>query len=99
MIFGPIFWLIDTLIGLFIIVMIVRAVMSLLFMMEIVSPRQQVAYQINDFTERLTEPVIAPVRRVVPAIGGIDLAFLLTFLLIAVLRMYLAMLAVSLASA
>lgn len=99
MIFGPIFWLIDTVIGLFLFVMIVRAVMGLLFMMEIVSPRQQIAYQIYDFTERVTEPVIAPVRRIVPVVGGFDLAFLVTILLIYVLRMYLAMLAGALITA
>jgi YggT family protein len=87
--FGPIIWLIDTIIGLFLIVMIVRAVLSLLFMMDVITRRQPIAYQIYDFTERITEPVIRPIRRLVPPIGGLDLAFLLTFLLITVVRMYL----------
>jgi YggT family protein len=87
--FGPIIWLIDTILGLFILVMIVRAVLSLLFMMDVITRRQPVAFQIYDFTERITEPVIRPVRRFVPLIGGLDLAFLITFLLISVVRMYL----------
>lgn len=36
--------------------------------------------QIHQFTFRVTEPVIAPVRRLVPPIGGFDIAFLLVFI-------------------
>ena len=36
--------------------------------------------QIHQFTFRVTEPFIAPVRRLVPPIGGFDIAFLLVFI-------------------
>lgn len=99
MIFAPIFWFIDTLLLLFLYVMLARMIMGFLFMMEIVSPRQPVANQIYDFTVQITEPVIRPVRRVVPAINAIDLPFLITGLLIVVVRSYLTMLAGALITA
>ncbi len=34
----------------------------------------------------VTEPVIAPIRRVVPAVGMIDLSFIVAFLLVQVLQ-------------
>jgi YggT family protein len=35
---------------------------------------------VHRFLFRITEPVIAPVRRVIPAVGGIDLSFLVVML-------------------
>ena len=90
MLFGPILWFIDQLLFLFIIVMIIRAVMSWLFAFDILNRRNHAAYQIYDFSVRLTEPFVRPLRRVIPDIGGIDLSFFILFLLIYVVRMYLA---------
>lgn len=36
--------------------------------------------QVHRLTFQVTEPVIAPVRRLVPPIGGFDIAFLLVFI-------------------
>jgi YggT family protein len=36
--------------------------------------------QVHRITFQVTEPVIAPVRRLVPPIGGFDIAFLLVFI-------------------
>ncbi len=37
---------------------------------------------IADFLHRITEPVLAPIRRVLPPLGGIDLSILLVIFLI-----------------
>ena len=90
---GPILWFIDQLLLLFLIVLFIRVVMSWLFVFGVISRRHTVAYQVNDFVERLTEPVLRPVRRIIPTINGIDLSVLLVFLLVYVVRMYLGQLA------
>jgi YggT family protein len=36
--------------------------------------------QVHRFTFQVTEPFLAPVRRLVPPIGGFDIAFLLVFI-------------------
>lgn len=38
------------------------------------------------FLDKLTEPVLAPIRRVVPPIGGMDLSALLLFILLGFLQ-------------
>jgi len=39
-------------------------------------------YRITDYLALLVEPVIAPVRRIIPPVAGFDLSFLLVLLLI-----------------
>ena len=34
------------------------------------------------YLERAVEPVLTPMRRVIPSVGGLDLSFLLLFLLV-----------------
>ncbi len=36
----------------------------------------------TDFIARLVEPVLTPIRRVIPPLGGLDLSFLVVILLI-----------------
>jgi YggT family protein len=36
----------------------------------------------SDYVAMLVEPVLAPVRRVIPPIGGFDLSFLVVFIVI-----------------
>ncbi len=36
----------------------------------------------NDFVPRLIEPVLQPVRRVIPPMGGLDLSFMVVLLVI-----------------
>jgi YggT family protein len=39
-------------------------------------------YRATDYLAMLVEPVLAPVRRVIPPIAGLDLSFLLVLLLL-----------------
>jgi YggT family protein len=57
----------------FIIVMIIRAVFSWL------SPYPTNA--VSRFAWQVTEPILAPVRRYVPPVSGIDLSFLVVILI------------------
>lgn len=49
-----------------------------------VDPRQQ--WAISRVLAEITDPVIAPLRRVIPPIGMIDLSFIVAILLIQVLQ-------------
>jgi YggT family protein len=46
-------------------------------------------YQIRDLVFRLTEPMLAPVRRIMPATPGLDLSPMIVLILAAVLRRFL----------
>jgi YggT family protein len=41
--------------------------------------------RVHRFTYQVTEPFIAPVRRLVPPIGGFDIAFLLVFIAVSMI--------------
>lgn len=70
----PFYWLVSTIINLIVLVLIVNAVLSWLFAFEIVSRRNQFVSQIYTFTQKLTEPLLRPIRRVIPYVGGMDLS-------------------------
>jgi YggT family protein len=84
------YWLIDTLIGLYIWVIIIGAILSWLVAFDVVNTRNRVVYLIGDFTHRLTEPALRPIRRVVPNFGGVDISPLLLILLLIFVRRLLA---------
>lgn len=64
-------------------VMIARAVFSWL-------PPRARANEVYRFLYRITEPVLRPVRQVLPAMGGVDFSPLLVMILLAVLARALA---------
>jgi YggT family protein len=62
-------------------------VLSWLVVFNVVNVRNRFVYQLGRFLDAITEPVLRPIRRIVPLIGGIDLSpivliFALQFLLI-----------------
>jgi YggT family protein len=84
------YWLIDTLIGLYIWVIIIGAILSWLVAFDVVNKRNRLVYVIGDFTYRLTEPALRPIRRIVPNFGGVDISPLLLILLLFFVRRLLA---------
>ena len=71
---NPILWLIDTLITLFIWLLIASAVLSWLIAFNVVNMRNQFVASIADFLYRVTEPLLRPIRSVLPNMGGIDIS-------------------------
>jgi YggT family protein len=76
------FRLVDTVIGLFIVVLIVYVVISWLFAFDIVSRRNGFVNAIFEFTRRLCDPILRPLRRLIPPIGGVDLSVLVLLLVL-----------------
>jgi YggT family protein len=68
------FWLIDTVIGLYVTLVIAQVVLSWLVAFNVVNTRNRFVYLVGDFLYRVTEPALRPIRRVLPNMGGIDLS-------------------------
>lgn len=79
-------WLINTVIELYIWVLILSAVMSWLISFNVVNTSNRLVYLIADFLYRATEPALRPLRRIVPSLGGIDITPIILILLLAFLR-------------
>ncbi len=87
---GAIFWLASELIHLLILAIIAGAVLSMLVAFGVANPRNQFVYVVGDFLNRVTEPVLRPIRRIIPYMGNIDISPIVAILLLQALQMILA---------
>ena len=71
---GPFLVLLNGIVYLITMIVIVNAVISWLVTFEIVSRRNAFVAQIWDTTQKLTDPLLRPIRKLIPPIGGIDLS-------------------------
>lgn len=78
--------LIDTVLSLFVWLLIASAVLSWLVAFNVVNTRNRAVYAIGDFLYRITEPVLRPIRRVIPNMGGIDISPIVLILVIFFIR-------------
>ena len=67
-------WLIDTVITLYVWLLIASAVLSWLIAFNVVNTRNPIVAQVADFLDRVTEPALRPIRRILPNLGGIDVS-------------------------
>ncbi len=84
-----VFWLIDTVIGLYITVVIVQVVLSWLVAFNVVNTRNRFVYLVGDLLYRLTEPALAPIRRFLPSFGGMDISPVVLIIVLYFLRVLL----------
>ena len=61
---------------------IAQAVVSWLIAFNVVNTRNQFVAMAWDFLYRITEPVLGPIRRLMPNLGGIDISPVILILLI-----------------
>ena len=74
--------LISTLITIYIWLLIAQAVLSWLLAFGVVNRYNRVVASVNDFLWRITEPVLRPIRSVLPDLGGIDISPVILILVI-----------------
>ncbi len=92
------FWLLDTAINLYVWALVIAAVMSLLLAFNVLDTRNRFVWTVADFFYRVTEPVLRPIRKRMPNLGGVDLSPLVLILLLSALRILLAEIQFSLLS-
>jgi YggT family protein len=74
--------LITQVIQLYIWVVIIGAVLSWLIAFNVINTQNRFVYTVVDIIYRVTEPVLAPLRRVLPDLGGIDISPVVLLLLL-----------------
>jgi YggT family protein len=84
------FWLLDTALSLYVWALIISAVLSMLLAFNVLDSRNRFVWTVADFFYRVTEPVLRPIRRRLPNLGGVDLSPLVVIVVLQALRILLA---------
>ena len=78
--------LINAVINIFIFILFVQIIMSWLIAFNVVNTRNRFVFMIADIAYKITEPLLRPIRRILPNFGGLDLSPLVLLLLVYFIR-------------
>jgi len=81
--------IIDSLLGLLVIAIILSAVLSWLVAFNVLNIRHPAARQVVTVLDAVTRPVLWPFRRIIPALGGVDISPIIALIVIQAARQYL----------
>ncbi|WP_322515228.1 YggT family protein [Rhodopseudomonas palustris] len=71
---------------LYIWLLIASAILSWLIAFNVVNTRNQFVSAVSEFLYRITEPLLGPIRRLLPSLGGLDISPIILILLIMFLQ-------------
>jgi YggT family protein len=74
--------LVNTVITIYIWLLIIQAVLSWLVAFGVVNRHNRAVAMVGDFLWRITEPLLRPIRRIIPDLGGIDISPVILILLL-----------------
>ncbi|MBL4907812.1 MAG: YggT family protein [Sneathiella sp.] len=78
--------LIATIIEIFVYLLVANAIMSWLVAFNVINTQNQFISSVGQFLYKITEPVLRPVRKIIPAFGGIDISPIVLILLLFLIR-------------
>ncbi len=81
-----IFELFRAILGLIQVVLVVYVVISWLYAFDIISRRNAFVNSVWEFCRRLSDPILRPLRRLIPPIAGVDLSVLVLLLVLWLLQ-------------
>lgn len=82
--------LIDTILNIFFWCIILSAILSWLIAFEVINTQNRFVFHLYDFLNRITNPFLKPIRRIVPSIGGVDISPVILLLAIIFIQNLLA---------
>jgi YggT family protein len=85
----PLFEVIVLVLWLYWWILIAAAVFSWLVAFDVVNVRSRAVGMIGDFLYRITEPVLRPIRNLLPNLGGLDISPVIVLLIIWLISRYI----------
>lgn len=70
----PILWLFNKLVEIYSFLLLAYVILTVLINFGIVNARQPIVSAVGEFLYRITEPLLAPIRRRMPNLGPIDIS-------------------------
>jgi YggT family protein len=86
---STILWVVDTIIDLYIYVVIAAVIASWLIAFGVVNMRNEAVRTIMRVLDALTDPVFRQVRKIIPPFGGLDLSPLVVIIALEAIRYFL----------
>jgi YggT family protein len=83
------FFIADNLLNLLVLAIIISAVLSWLVAFDVINLRNRFVYNVANFLDAVTRPVLRPVQKIIPAIGGVDISPIIVLLIIQGVRRFL----------
>ena len=83
------YFIVSSLLGLLIIAIFANAIISWLVAFDVINLRNQVVYNIARFLDQVTAPILAPFRRIIPPLGGVDISPIVALLILQGINAYL----------
>ncbi|HKP80093.1 MAG TPA: YggT family protein [Phenylobacterium sp.] len=83
------FFVVRGLLNLLLFAIIVSAVLSWLVAFSVINLRNQLVYNVVRALDAITRPVLRPVQRLIPPLGGVDISPIIVILLIQGALLYL----------
>ena len=71
-------------------VFLIMIIMSWLISFNVINTRNQFVASVWRILNQVTEPILRPIRRVVPAVGGLDLSPIIVFVILYFLQSFVA---------
>jgi YggT family protein len=81
-----ILYIILIILDIYIWLLIAAAVLSWLIAFNVINTRNQFVAMVGDFLYRVTEPVLRPIRNMLPSLGGIDISPVVLILIIILIK-------------
>ena len=74
--------LIDSVITLYIWCIIISSILSWLVAFKVVNTSNQLVSMLGNFLYKITEPLLGPIRKLLPNLGGVDISPIIVILLL-----------------
>ena len=86
---GFLYTIVDGLLGLLVIAIIVSAILSWLVAFNVINLRNQFVYGLARFLDAVTSPILRPVQKIIPPLGGVDISPIIVILVLQAARGFL----------
>ena len=78
--------IIDIVLNLYVWLLIAAAILSWLIAFNVVNTRNQFVSAVAEFLYRITEPLLRPIRNILPDLGGLDISPIVLILIIMLIQ-------------
>jgi YggT family protein len=84
--FKPFILLIDRILSLIVIVLFLQVIISWLIAFNIINTQNRMIYQLIHTLNKLTEPLLSPIRKILPDLGSVDISPVIFLLILYFLK-------------